>query len=256
MPLQPPNKAFLLWSALGIGGFTILLSLPKAAENLKLTAQQNTRMSEQLGVITDKETGNIYGWIEGKNGEKRFVKMDKNSENKVRKERDENDKPVVFQISKKPNDVRSGKIFCRDSTYNKFEIGTCIKYRSREEKMLYKMEVEFAKNANSSQCMDRLEEKTLLNLINENDNKVRFRFVDADAFWLRDNLMPLNVKKANNYKTTVIDKNKDSCGKVNKLVFHGRLNKFSLPDYTWVEDGKLLFSGVTIIEAKEEAEED
>ncbi len=118
--------------------------------------------------------------------------------------------------------------------------------------MLYKMEVEFAKNIGSTKCVNQLEEKTLLNLINENDNKVRFRFVDSDDFWLRDNLMPLNEKKANNYKTTVIDKNKDICGKVNKLVFHGRLNKFSLPDYTWVEDGKLLFSGVTIIEATEE----
>ena len=254
MPPEPTNKSILLWSAIGIGGFAILISLPKAADNLKLTAQQNTRMSEQLGVITDKETGEIYGWIIGKNGEKRFVKMDKNSENKVRQERDKNDQPIAFEISKKPNDVRSGKIFCRTSTYNQFKIGTCIKYRAREEKMLYKMEVDFAENNNSAQCINRLEEKTLLNLINENDNKVRFRFVDADAFWLRDNLMPLNLKKANNYKTTVIDKNKDSCGNVNQLVFHGRLNKFSLPDYTWVEDGKLIFSGVTIIEATEEEE--
>ena len=32
-----------------------------------------------------------------------------------------------------------------------------------------------------------LEEKTLLNLTKERDNKVRFRFVDADDLWLRDN---------------------------------------------------------------------
>ena len=46
-------------------------------------------LSEQFDVLTDKETGNIYGWIEGKDGERRFVKMDKNSENAIRKEREE-----------------------------------------------------------------------------------------------------------------------------------------------------------------------
>ena len=87
----------------------------------------------------------------------------------------------------------------------------------------------------------------------EKDNKVRFRFVDADDFWLRDNLMPLNESKANNYKTTVVDSyHKDSCGFVNKLVFHGRLDKFTLPDYSWVEDGKLIFTGVKIVEAMPE----
>ena len=63
--------------------------------------------------------------------------------------------------------------------------------------------------------------------------------------------MPLNEGKENNYKTIVIDYyNTDKCGKINGLVFHGRLDKFSLPDYSWVEDGKLIFSGVRIVEAK------
>ena len=87
----------------------------------------------------------------------------------------------------------------------------------------------------------------------EKDNSVRFRFIDADEFWLKDELMPLTEGKANNYKTTVIDYyNTDKCGRINELVFHGRLDKFSLPDYSWVEDGKLIFKGVRIVESKPE----
>ena len=50
----------------------------------------------------------------------------------------------------------------------------------------------------------------------------------------------------------VNDIKKDECGFVTKLVFHGRLDKFTLPDYSWVEDGKLIFTGVKIVEAKPE----
>ncbi len=264
MPLQPPSRSVLTWAAVAVGGLAIATSLPKAADNLKPTAKQNTRMAEQMNVLTDKKTGNIYGWIDGKNGEKRFVKMDKNSENKVRKEREDAKKlakapkrkePTVIYVSKKENDVRSEKIFSRDSTYKQFAVNARIKYRLREQKMLYRLAISLAPSEDS-QCLTKIQEGTLLNLTKERDNKVRFRFVDADDFWLRDNLMPLNEGAANNYKTTVIDSyHKDSCGFVNKLVFHGRLDKFSLPDYSWVEDGKLLFSGVKIVEGKPEIED-
>ena len=56
-----------------------------------------------------------------------------------------------------------------------------------------------------AKCLNKDEGKIFLNLTKEKDNFVRFRFIDADNFWLRDNLMPLNEGKANNYKTTVID---------------------------------------------------
>ena len=84
-------------------------------------------------------------------------------------------------------------------------------------------------------------------MVTEKDNEVRLRFKDSDDFWLRDFLIPLGQKKAQDFKTTAIDAYyKDDCGNTNQFVFHGRLNNFNPPDYTWVEDGKLLFSGVKI----------
>ena len=84
-------------------------------------------------------------------------------------------------------------------------------------------------------------------MVTEKDNEVRLRFKDSDDFWLRDFLIPLGQKKAQDFKTTAIDAYyKDDCGNTNQFVFHGRLDNFNPPDYTWVEDGKLLFSGVKI----------
>ena len=268
MNLPKLDKNLMQWAALAIGGFAIFTSLPKAADNLKPSAQQATRMSEQFDVLTDKETGNIYGWIEGKDGERRFVKMDKNSENAIRKEREdalekerrskeEESAPAqLVYVSQKKDDVRSERIFTRNSDFENFKVNARIKYRLREKKMLYRLAISLPalKNdpitgePNQKNCLTSDQESTLLSLKQQKENKVRFRFVDADSFWLRDSLIPLGEAKANNYKTTVIDSyNKDNCGKINKLVFHGRLSEFTLPDYSWVEDGKLLFDGVQIV---------
>jgi len=274
MNLPKLDKNLMQWAALAIGGFAIFTSLPKAADNLKPSAQQATRMSEQFDVLTDKETGNIYGWIEGKDGERRFVKMDKNSENAIRKEREdalekerrskeeESTPAQLVYVSQKKDDVRSERIFTRNSDFENFKVNARIKYRLREKKMLYRLAISLPalKNdpitgePNQKNCLTSEQESTLLSLKQQKENKVRFRFVDADSFWLRDSLIPLGEAKANNYKTTVIDSyNKDNCGKINKLVFHGRLSEFTLPDYSWVEDGKLLFDGVQIvIPSKEE----
>ena len=274
MNLPKLDKNLMQWAALAIGGFAIFTSLPKAADNLKPSAQQATRMSEQFDVLTDKETGNIYGWIEGKDGERRFVKMDKNSENAIRKEREdalekerrskeEESAPAqLVYVSQKKDDVRSERIFTRNSDFENFKVNARIKYRLREKKMLYRLAISLPAlrndpitgEPNQKNCLTSDQESTLLSLKQQKENKVRFRFVDADSFWLRDSLIPLGEVKANNYKTTVIDSyNKDNCGKINKLVFHGRLSEFTLPDYSWVEDGKLLFDGVQIlVPSKEE----
>ena len=272
MNIPKLDKNLVQWAALAIGGFAVFTSLPKAADNLKPAAKQATRMSEQFDVLTDKETGNIYGWIEGKDGERRFVKMDKNSENAIRKEREdalealekerrakdgETTTPAqLVYVSQKKDDVRSERIFTRNSDFGNFKVNARIKYRLREKKMLYRLAISLPalKNdpitgePNQKNCLTSDQESTLLSLKQQKENKVRFRFVDADSFWLRDSLIPLGEAKANNYKTTVIDSyNKDNCGKINKLVFHGRLSEFTLPDYSWVEDGKLLFDGVQIV---------
>ena len=262
-PIQPPSKNFLKWLAVGAGGLAILFSVPKFLRTSESSSKEHSILEwfpAKIGVIANKKTGKIHGWIEGKNNELRFVKMDNNTENKVRDQRDKskapkqakNNEPTVIYVSQKENDVRSEKIFSRDSKYKQFNINARIKYRLREQKMLYRLSIT-SPPSEDEKCLNNLQEQTLLNLMKEKDNQVRFRFVDADDFWLRDNLMPLNESKANNYKTTVIDSyHKDSCGFVNKLVFHGRLDKFTLPDYSWVEDGKLIFTGVKIVEAMPE----
>ena len=80
---------YLIGGSFALGTFALIVSAPETAKNLK--PLKNDRLQEivdyQNKIFTDKETGIIYGWIEGAGGEWRFVKMDKNSENKVRSEK-------------------------------------------------------------------------------------------------------------------------------------------------------------------------
>ena len=69
------------------------------------------------------------------------------------------------------------------------------------------------------------------------------RFQDSDQFWIKDMTVPLNPPVASNSKTSIIDINKDACGNKSELVFHNRAN-LTLPDFEWIAEGKLLFSGI------------
>ncbi|MDC3072763.1 hypothetical protein OA320_02200 [Prochlorococcus sp. AH-716-O10] len=267
------NKWFIFGGSFAVVFLAMVISGPKVAENLR--PLKNDRMQEGFGVYTDKDSGKIYGFIEGAGGEKRFVQMEKNSENKVRKERLEAEakaakaaakkarelaeaageyiapiRPVA--VSKSKLDVRSGEIFSKDAEFEGFLVNSRVKWRTRERKMLYRLSITapstiYTNDSKEPNCISSDKESELISLVTGKGNEVRLRFKDSDDFWLRDFLIPLSQKKAQNFKTTAIDAfYKDDCGNTNQFVFHGRLDNFSPPDYTWVDDGKLLFSGVQI----------
>jgi hypothetical protein len=267
------NRWFIIGGSFAVVFLAMVISGPKVAENLR--PLKNDRMQEGFGVYTDKDSGKIYGFIEGAGGEKRFVQMEKNSENKVRKERLEAEakaakaaakkarelaeaageyvapiRPVA--VSKSKLDVRSGEIFSKDAEFEGFLVNSRVKWRTRERKMLYRLSITapstiYTNDSKEPNCISSDKESELISLVTGKDNEVRLRFKDSDDFWLRDFLIPLSQKKAQNFKTTAIDAfYKDDCGNTNQFVFHGRLDNFSPPDYTWVDDGKLLFSGVQI----------
>ena len=267
------NRWYLLGGSFAVAFFAILFSGPKVAENLR--PLKNDRMQEGFDVFTDKDTGKIYGYIAGAGGERRFVQMDKNSENKVRKERIEAEAKAAKEaaklareraeaageyvapllpvtVSKSKLDVRSGEIFSKDGEFEGFLVNSRVKWRTRERKMLYRLSITapstlITNDSDEPNCISSERESELISLVTGKDNEVRLRFKDSDDFWLRDFLIPLSQKKAQDFKTTAIDAfYKDDCGNTNQFVFHGRLDNFSPPDYTWVEDGKLLFSGVKI----------
>ena len=267
------RRWYLLGGSFAVAFLAIIVSGPKVAENLR--PLKNDRMQEGFEVYTDKDTGKIYGYIEGAGGEMRFVQMDKNSENKVRKERIEAEEKAAKQaaklarqqaeaageyiapslpvaVSKSKLDVRSGEIFSKDGEFEGFLVNSRVKWRTRERKMLYRLSITspstiITNDSEVPNCITSERESELISLVTGKENEVRLRFKDSDDFWLRDFLIPLNQKKAQDFKTTAIDAYyKDDCGNTNQFVFHGRFDNFSPPDYTWVEDGKLLFSGVQI----------
>ena len=263
------NKTAVGFAAFGIVGMGVGASFFGLADGFQKLKPLEGRFNEIYGVLTDSRTGNIFYSITGANGEQRLVKFDNISETKVRKELnekrallDENDKlraqlrsaQSSRVVAKNNNDVRSGKIFERNTLITKsttnernktvktdYNINTRIKYRAKERSMLYRVAI--STEPKKGKCLSPSEEKALKNTFNSPSNKITLRFADSDKFWLQDSVIPLSIKSgSNNRSSTIIDSEKpEGCSSVNTVVFHGRFFDFSFPDYTWVEDGKLVF---------------
>ena len=263
------NKTAVGFAAFGIVGMGVGASFFGLADGFQKLKPLEGRFNEIYGVLTDSRTGNIFYTVRGANGEQRLVKFDNISESKVRKELnekraliDQNDKlraqlrsaQSSRVVAKSNNDVRSGKIFERNTLITKsttnernktvktdYSINTRIKYRAKERSMLYRVAI--STEPKKGKCLSFSEEKALKNTFNSPSNKITLRFADSDKFWLQDSVIPLSIKSgSNNRFSTIIDSEKpDGCSSVNTVVFHGRFNDFSFPDYTWVEDGKLVF---------------
>ena len=244
---------YLIGGSLAVGAVALTISAPKTAGNLKPLSLQRMQESDMFSIFTDKETGDMYGYIDGPRGEQRFVKMDKNSENKIREERLKEE-----EESKKPIDLSlKESTFTFDDKWKDYEINTFIKYRSREGTLLYRLAIQApVKAINKGQSIDcdfsSDKEKELENMVKNQDNIVRLRFKDKDDFWINDFIIPLGTKAAENFRTTSIDAySKDICSNKNKLVFHGILNGVSFPDFDLIDDGKLLFKGVKLSDPEE-----
>jgi len=263
------NKTAVGFAAFGIVGMGVGASFFGLADGFQKLKPLEGRFNEIYGVLTDSRTGDIFYSITGSNGEQRLVKFDNISETKVRKELnekrallDENDKlraqlrnaQSSRVVAKNNNDVRSGKIFEKNTLITKnttnernkivktdYNINTRIKYRAKERSMLYRVAI--STEPKKGKCLSFSEEKALKNTFNSPSNKITLRFADSDKFWLQDSVIPLSIKSgSNNRSSTIIDSEKpEGCSSVNTVVFHGRFFDFSFPDYTWVEDGKLVF---------------
>ena len=236
--------------AVAIAGAGAILG--SKASNVSVTSPGRFETSE-MGVMGDSMNGDIFGWIDTSAG-RRFVKFDKTSESKAR--RLSSPEPEVKVIYRDRNtapakDVRSGRIFERNDKFEKggttFAVNTRIKYRRKENKMLYRIAIsalpQIGTDDKPRKCITQKQELALLSIYKEKDSKAQLRFQDSDKFWIKDMKVPLNPPAANNTRTSIIDSNKDSCGRKSELVFHNQAD-LNLPDFEWIDEGKLLFSGI------------
>ena len=137
MHIHHAMNKFVPWAAAGAGIIALLATIPRSTQGLKPIA----RFEDKFNVLADNQTGDIYAWIDV-NGVDRFVRLDKPSESAVRKN------SVPKQENKEtPStvDVRSGNIFEKQGSLkvagNTYNINTRIKYRAKEESMLYRVAV-------------------------------------------------------------------------------------------------------------------
>ena len=246
MNIPPVTRNILGWSAVGVGIIASLTVIPNSVFNFKPIQ----RFEDKMGgaVLADSKTGDLFTWIDTDDG-KVFVKLDKNSESSVSGTTYE-EPAEPAPVKPEANDVRSGRIFPVSGTYKSgnttFNVDAQVKYRKRESSMLYR--VAFSPVlAEGQTCPSKADSDQLKKIFNAaNKNILRFRFNDSDNFWVQDLKTPLFPPAANNEYTTVIDSNKGNCQTTKEIVFHGRATNFTLPSFTWVDNGKLLFSEVKL----------
>ena len=65
---------YALAGSIGLGSFALVISAPRTARNLKPLKNERMQESQMFKVFTDKETGDMYGYIDGPARERRFVK--------------------------------------------------------------------------------------------------------------------------------------------------------------------------------------
>ena len=260
----------------GIAIGATFLGFPKLSSVFKPIVGRFNETS--LGVITDSDSGDIFSFIESDSGEKRFVKLDKTPEKEVRninrkiselkseisylKSENKNLSQILLSLRNRvpgevdcSSDVRSGRICEITQNFKEFLISTRIKFRTKEQKMLYRVQIsmkpEKIVEINSKEkvmCISDNQLKTMESLYKNKEevSSLSLRFEDVDKFWILDTKVPLSESKgSNNKRSTVIDTidNKD-CSNPDAIVFHGKFKDFKLPDYEWVDNGKLLFQGI------------
>ena len=263
------NKTAVGFAAFGIVGMGVGASFFGLADGAQKLKPLEGRFNEIYGVLTDSRTGNIFYTVTDANGDRRLVKFDNVSDSKVRNE--ENEKRELQNeigklkgqlrnaqstgvVANNSNDVRSGRIFEKDTVFEKsatdeqnkviktvYNINTRIKFRAKERRMLYRVAI--STDPKKGKCLSFAEEKALKNTYENSQNLITLRFADSDKFWLQDSVIPLSKKSgSNNRFSTIIDGEKpEGCSTVNTVIFHGSFLDFKFPDYAWVEDGKLVF---------------
>jgi hypothetical protein len=254
----PPNlgRSSALVAA-GAGILAVLVALPSTMFNFKPVS----RFEEKQNVLADSKTGEMYSWVDFRGGQLRFVKLDRKSESEVRKGLAPSQQAPRTDGEASVTDVRSGKIFEKQGTLNvgdiKYLVDTKVKYRGREDSMLYRVAISATPPINArtnkpEKCVTAQQSATLKNAYANEGSSLSIRFEDSDRFWVKDIAVPLFAREANNGTSTIVDGMTDSCGRISQVVFHGQAN-LSLPDYTWVENGKLILGGVKVTKAAQPA---
>ena len=243
--LPAVSKNIIGWAALGTGILVAIVAIPKSVFNFKPDARFEEKAA--MGILADSQTGDLFSYLQGKDGERYIVKLDKTPEYKVRGQENPNKEPVEEPKPIK-SDVRSGRIFTEEGTTDlgniKYKFTASIKWRRLERSMLYRIAIAPIKISDEP-CVTKQQWQTLDSFYKKQTakNKLELRFEDSNEFWIQDLVIPLSVAKANNKITTVIDSKRDECGKLAEIVYHGQA-PMRLPTFTWVENGKLLFKGL------------
>jgi hypothetical protein len=246
----PPQLAKYSGAAIfGASIFTVLIALPSVMFNFKPVG----RFEAKENVLADNKTGEMYSWVDFGDGQVRFVKLDRHPEGEVRKGLSPRQEQGTSDEASS-TDVRSGRIFEKQGAISvgdtKYLVDTKVKYRGREDSMLYRVAISAtppvdATTGKPGKCVTARQSTALKSIYASEGSNMTIRFEDSDRFWVKDVIVPLFAGASNNGFSTIVDGSVDSCGLMSQVVFHGRAD-LSLPDYTWVDNGKLILGSVKI----------
>ena len=226
------------WIAAGAGAVLTLSAATQFWKGLKPSARFENLQTQGGQVIGDNQTGRMYTWLQFENGW-RFVELDRNKEEAVRKGMKSKNTPL--------EDILSGKKIQKQQNLtvngNEFKVETALRYRKTDGVVVYKVDIS-AIPPSGAKCISKKQVEQVKNIFANEGSEMTLRLNDEEGFYVADIKIPLYKKEVDRQgQYFVIDGFRDECGNEAGLTYDGIAN-VHLKDYEVANDAKLMLKRI------------
>ena len=227
------------WIAAGAGAVFAFTTATQFWKGLKPSARFENLQTQGGQVIGDNQTGRMYTWLQFEGGSWRFVELDRNKEEAVRKGMKSRSAPLV--------DILSGKKIEKEQTLkvngSEFKVASALRYRKADGIVVYKVDIA-AIPAQGQKCISKKQIEQVKNIFANEGSEMSLRLNDDEGFYVADIKIPLYKKDVDRKgKYYVIDGNRDECGNEAGLTYDGWA-EVNLKDYEAANDAKLMLKKI------------
>lgn len=227
------------WIAAGAGAVFAFTAATQFWKGLKPSARFENLQTQGGQVIGDNQTGRMYTWLQFESGGWRFVELDRNKEEAVRKGMKSKSAPL--------EDILSGKKIVKEQTLKinggEFKVTSALRYRKIDEAVVYKVDIA-AIPAQGEKCVSKTQNEQVNNIFTNEGSELTLRLNDEEGFYVVDVKIPLYKKDIDRKgKYFVFDGNRDVCNNLSGLTYDG-VAEIPLKDYEIANNAKLMLKKI------------
>jgi len=227
------------WIAAGAGAVFAFTAATQFWKGLKPSARFENLQTQGGQVIGDNQTGRMYTWLQFESGGWRFVELDRNKEEAVRKGMKSKSAPL--------EDILSGKKIIKEQTLkvngSEFKVTSALLYRKVDGVVVYKVDIA-AIPAQGQKCISKKQTEQVQNVFANEGSELALRLNDEEGFYVVDVKIPLYKKDIDRKgKYFVFDGTRDVCNNLSGLTYDG-VAEIPLKDYEIANNAKLMLKKI------------